>query len=537
MKKISRDTLFVGYIGTVVVIANAWHVLIQWAVHKPGEIFTGIAHYFIDYFFYISHIVQGSNGAWFFTKHMYTNELLTPTWIYWFYTMLGKMSAIGVNPFVVYNASIVVLCALLLAVWWYVIRAVLPKRPLSQLIAFLFLSTASNFPDLGAFWFSPTPALNRLGGVPHQIFQSILLLLVLIFLTKAIPSDNHHSRFMRSACLVLLTVISFVAATASPIQMLLIVASAGIYVAIIELRSHKILPYLIPVILTALPALLGAYLTNTEFARQQVLVVAKQWENSQNVSVSLWLFVLAVGPISLCIPFGIKQYVHKISPLGMLLGIFSVLSVAVFFSPLPKLMGTASVRWLSPASYGALPILAALGLHEISLIIRRFATPKTPTLGITFVLLILYLLLTIPSLTDQIQARLNPLQSDRIIRSLNHIPTPMMEAFAAIAHDSDTGVVLTDPTLTYDTVIPVFTGKQSFTGQPVHTLYPQVKEQLRIRFFEGAMSEPEARQFVTDHNIRYILAASRNTRTRRSHAFMKQIFQNDAATVFTTGQK
>ena len=536
MKKISRDTRFSIFIGATLIIANSWHMLKEWRANGPDEVFTGISHYFIDYFFYISHIVQGANGAWIYTRHMFTNEPLPPTWIYWPYTILGKFSTLGVDPFVVYNVSIVVFAAILFILWWRILGTVLPEKPFVRICAFLFISSASNFPGLGDFWFSPTPALNRLGGVPHQLFQSILLLLVIILFSESVAPKHRHARFPRTALYILLALISFVAATASPIQMLLVVTAASIYL-IISLRSDALLPQLFSATLLSLPALLGAYLTNTEFARQQILVVAKLWESNQHVSVSLWQFILAVGPISLFIPFGIRPYVHKLSPLRILLGIFSVLSIAAFFSPLPKLLGTAPVRWLSPASYGALPILAALGLPEIARFIRHAVFRKTPSLHATYLLLVFYLLVTIPSLMEQIQTRSAPLETDRVIRSLNHISFPMIDAFIVMQNNTDDRVVLTDPALLIDTVIPIFTGHRSFTGQPVHTLFPQTKEQLRQRFFAGDMTEIEANQFIIDHDIGYILVSRSVTRILHAYTFMTRVFQNDVAHVYVIQPK
>ncbi len=536
MKKISRDTSATFIIGALIITANSWHVITEWLINKPNEVFTAVSHYFIDYFFYISHIVQGANGAWLYTRHMFTNEPLTPTWIYWLYTILGKFSSIGVNPFTVYNISIVAFSALTLILWWKMLRVILPDKPLTRLVAFLFITTASNFPGLGDFWFSPTPALNRLGGVPHQIFQTIVLLLTMYLFSLTMHPKQLLVGRKRTVMLGSLTLVSFISATVSPIQMLLVVAATALLLIITGKGKMEAL-HLISFSVLAAPALAGAYLTNGEFARQQILVIAKSWENSQHISVTLWQFILAVGPISICIPFGIKPFAQKTPPLRMLLGIFSLLSLILFFSPVPRLLGTASVRWLSPASYGALPILAALGFEEIVRLTKRSVLRQIPSPSVFSLLLVIYLLVTIPSLINQIHARVSPLRNDRVIASLNHIPFAMRDAFVVIKKDSRDGVIMTDPVLTYDTVIPIFTGKRTLTGQPVHTLYPQVKEHLRTRFFSGTMSELEAKQFITDHDIDYILASSGASRSLPTYAFMSEIFHNEAASVYVTYKK
>ena len=57
-------------LSIVLIAANSWHVITQWFINKPHEVFTGIAHYYADYFLYISQIVKAG--------HMYTNENITP---------------------------------------------------------------------------------------------------------------------------------------------------------------------------------------------------------------------------------------------------------------------------------------------------------------------------------------------------------------------------------------------------------------------------------------------------------------------------
>lgn len=529
MKKISRESVAAIIIGISVITANSYHVLSEWITNPKGHVFTGIAHYFADYFLYVSHEMQGARGAWFLTEHMFTNESLSPTWIYWIYTILGKGNTIGIHPFAAYNGSIIILGTLLLILWWNIIRDLFPKQPFTQVIAFLFVTTASNFPGLGDFWFSPTPALNRLGGVPHQFVQTIFLLLTIrTFVSVANTATRPHATgsFPRY---LLLSLISFLAATASPIQMLLVTASMGIFL-MISLRSGN-RSYIAAFAAVAVPVLLGAYGTNVEFARQPILAAAKLWENSQSVSVTVWKFILALGPISVLVPFGIRQYLTKSTPLRSLLGIFTALSLAAFFSMVPLLFGTTPVRWLSPASIGALPLIAALGFIEVSRFIKRMI--PVPKIYIRAFMLLVYVVCTTPSLYTQVQARITPLRSDPAMHTRNHVPAPVMEALIFIKTAPGNGVVVTDPSFPYDVLVPVISGKRSFTGHPIHTLYPQVKEELRRTFFSGVMTEVQARQFIKDHTILYVIASPQATRILTRYPFLSLSFQNDTASVYT----
>lgn len=465
-------------LAVCIIITNSWHVLTAWFSNPPSHQFTGIAHYYADYFLYLSFMVQPS---WVVTRHLFTNEVVSPTWIYWFYTLLGKFG----NPFFWYNAGIVIASAGALYLWWQLTRMIFPKRPVTQFVAFLFIATASNIVTLGSFWFSPTPALNRLGGVPHQILQTILLLGMIILWHK-----KKHIAF---------SVVALLAATSNPIQTLLVSMA-------ILLTDIKSLPYL-------LPAAAGALFTNMEFAKNPILTAAKVWENNQPVSVSLWQFVLSLGPIALLIPFGIESWRKNLTPIKKMFLGYGALSLLMFFTPLPKLIGTSPVRWLSPAAYTLFPLVAAEGYVWL--------TKKHSLIGP--ILIILYVVLTIPSLITQVEARMHP------PAQLMYVAQPVINALFVLHNEKSDTVVLTDPTLPYDVIIPVFTNKASFTGHPIHTLYPDTKEQLRHSYFTHEMDESHARQFLIDHRIGYIIVSPE---TDITYPFLRQIYRNDTLIVY-----
>lgn len=476
----------VSIITILAIFANSWHVIRAWLDRPEGTYVTGIAHYFADYFLYTSLMAQ---KGFLFTEHLFTNEQLHPTWMYWFYTIIGKLG----NPFVVYNIGIVVLSAIALILWWNICK----KTSQNPVIAFLFMVTASGFMGYD-FWFSPLPALNRLGGVPHQIFQTILLLSVMLLFSRLSEKRSHplnqklriknqekNRTFFWDSFIIQYSVFGiliFLAAITNPIQTLLL------SIALIVTKPKKIL-YL-------LPALLGAVLTNTAFAHDPILKAAKVWENSQNTSVNLPQFILAVGPIALLIPFGFKTYVQNMTPIKKVIFFFGILSIVFFLSPIPKLLGTSPVRWLSPAAYGAFPILAAFGLSHIifSLNNCQFIRGRVSNNNYLFlsICFLIYGLFTIPSLINQIQLRTNS------PRELLYVPKEIVQNLRNLQGD---GVILTDPTLPYDVIIPIFTGRKTFTGHPIHTLFPDTKDALRRKYFEGKMTDEEKQKFLSDHNI------------------------------------
>lgn len=445
----------------------------------PDVVFTGIAHSVADYFLYIAHMREGA----LFSSHWFTNEPMAATWIYWFNGLVGRVGGIvGFSPFVTYNLTLLALVLGLCLLWWKIIQQVFTDN-FTRIVAFVFVLTASQAPNVAVFWFSPTPALNRLGGVPHQILQTMLILAVIqIFIVR--PNS------------LIIILLALLAATANPIQMLLVVAAAAI-----------IMPRRVPIL--AVASLVGAILVNKEFAAQPLLLAAKAWESAQHIQVSLIQFLQAVGPIVLLIPFGLKSFLKQKNPLRRLFFAYGALSIAVFFSPIPSLLGTASVRWLSPAAYAILPMLAAAGL------------PKS---RYKFLLLGLYILVTIPALGTQVTSRMTP-------QPLNYVPKNVVAGISQLKGAPE-GIVMTDPTLPYDVLVPVFGQHPSFTGHPIHTLFPDVKGRLRTEFFAGIWSEDEARQFIIDHRIGYIIA--RPEADVLYPALLSEMFRNERLAIYKT---
>lgn len=488
-------------IATAALIANFWHVLRQWYANPSGSFFVGITHYYGDYFLYASQITQGIRGNWLFARQLFTDEPFAATWIYWPNVLIGRMGSIVTrNPFLLYLTSLVLFTVVLCWLLWHIADDVFPKNRAARVTAFLFALSASNFPDLASWfagnpltlvgntWFSPTPALNRLGGVPHQTLQTILLLTVIHMYTRSIdPKTDRIPVILR---FVAFGFLCFVSATVAPTQMVLVSAAIGAHVLYRYSRASAV-----RAAIGVAAAALGAFLVNRAFDGSPIFVAAKAWETGQTVSVSVPGFLVAIGPIILLIPFGIRSFVRRISPIRFLLVVYGVLSVIVFFSPIPALLSTSSVRWLHPASYLFLPLLAAEGTVALSRAAKRYAST------VFFLLISLYMVLTVPAILAQIKARES---ADYLSGPLNHIPAPVVKTLRELS-DLPDGVVLTSPDLPYDVMIPAFTGRTSFTGHLIHTSDSARKEALRRAYFEGSMTEDEKRRFLAAHRIRYIL--------------------------------
>ncbi|MDO8451789.1 MAG: hypothetical protein Q7S76_02875, partial [bacterium] len=352
-------------------IVNSLHVFVGWILTPRDSVFMGIAHYPADYFLYLSTIAQRS--VWY--RPSFSNEPMVNIWIYWFNGFLGFVgSLVNASPQLTYNVSLFFLSIVLGILWYVLLRRVFPNGVRGPLLGLCIVLSASNFSiSLGFkqlardFWFSPTPAFNRLGGVPHQIFQTILLISLLLVFQKALLFVT-SIKFRREKASIFpflrnfvgLCILTILSSTANPIQMTLLLGASVLTTIITSLRTKRTSAFL-PLILLMSVAAVSILATNGAFTHP-ILAQAKAWENAQRIRVSVIDLILAMGPIVFLIPFGAVSFLKKQTPIRTLLLFYGALSFGVFFSPIPAYTGTASVRWLHPASYVLFPILATEGV-------------------------------------------------------------------------------------------------------------------------------------------------------------------------------
>lgn len=508
MKKNSRriEWLVVGGIAILMSALNQLHVIREWFINGPDRYFIGIAHYFADFFLYAAQMKQGAMGSLLY-YHRFTNESVPPTWIYWFNNLLGFVGHLfGLSPFATYDVSLFILVILSILLFYSLLIMLYPTDKIKRIVALVFILTASPFLSLGnaeGLWFSPSLAFNRIGGVPHQVFQTILFILLTM-------SFSRKSLFIIP--------IAILASSANPIQMLIFVLAAFVTTGILFIR-HRDFRVGLPILVLLAVSLPAAWLTNKQFD-SPILAVSKVWETAQWVNRSLPFVLTSIGPILLFIPFGIVPFCKKFRPLNILAASYASISFLLFFSPIPAMLSTTPIRYLHPASYILLPILAVEGIFALS---NRI---------IIIMALLLYSILTIPSFAGELQTRITPSTNPGVLMDteFNHVPRPVAEALTWLGRqptDRARPVVLVDSRKRIEILVPAFADKTVFSGHPLHTLYPEVKEKLRRDFFSGTMTIDQQKLFLTNHRIGYIIT----TPTSVLPSF-KKVFSNDAITIY-----
>lgn len=565
------ELLIVFLISLVATFLNSAHVIIQWILNKPGELFTGIPHFFADYFLYVGIMAQGASGQWIWAEHLFTNEPMAPTWYYWFYVSLGHLGSwVNLSPFATYNVSLFLLVGALCLVWYKLAKLLYPINTFLRLTTWLFILTVTNFFSfegifsfarhrlakldfsqgelLGQFWFSPSPVFARLGGVPYHAAQSILFILLAIIFSRILTMKStsritkYDFRIMKkpfaSSFIIhnslFIIPLAFLAGSGNPVQMLLFGAAAALTALLVGHGSVLRRMGIIFLILAAGGT--GAMLSNIEFSRQAVFAAARAWELGQHVQQSLPILLLSIGPVLVFIPFAIPNVLKNKHPLPMMLTIWGVGSFLLFLSPFPRLMGLSPVRFLHPVPYAAaLAILGTEGLSQVSVLLLRRWQHTVALNTIRIVLLAVFITLSVPAIDRQFTDRITPARNPQLLMDTiyNHVPAPITEALSwlkvtGLNPVNSAPVVLVDPAIPIEVLVPVITGLPSFSGHPIHTLYPDVKEAKRQEFFGGKMSTKDAEQFLKDHRVGYIVT----TPARQLPITLDKAFSNTMVTIY-----
>ncbi len=542
----------VGVVAILASTVNLLHVIIEWFKNPPDRYFVGISHFFADFFLYTSWIAQGEKGN-LLAYPAFTDEPMAPTWYHFFYPLLGNIgNALGLSPFATYNWSLLLLTILLIVLWWKLCTMLFPHNRLKRWLGFLFVLTASGFihyrqflqtgygAALVPYWYAPTLAFNRLGGVPHHLFISILLVSVLLLSNHGAAKPGWRLALLVGAVLII--------ALINPIQAILLAF------AIVLGHRRRGLALLLASVGV------GAWLSLAEIRNVAVLNASLGWENDQWTPVTLANFPLVAGPILILALLGIWPYVKKLDALRTTLGIYGVSTLVLFFSPLPTLLGIPRVRFLHPVPYGLLAVLAVEGIVAASALLRtvmyrlfhrhfshfgfplcRLLTSHTSaSLFAGFSLLFLYLLFTIPSLVSGVTARTNPVLNPNglLDTDYNHVPMPWMRALAWLKNqpmDGTRPVVMVDHRFRIEVLVPPLTGRISFSGHPVHTIEYEKKEARRVEFFTKAWTEEELRAFLDQHRIGAIITRSELAQTNsfRSFPFIELSYDREGILIYT----
>lgn len=551
------ELLFVFFLITVLIGITKLNILVSY-IERPADVqFLGITHYYPDYFLYLDQIRQGQENQ-ILTNNPYSYDPSSRdqrSWLNWFNPVIGYLSKpSGLSPWQVNLVALVFLLYAFGYAAYYVSRELFPVNRLARLSAFVFILTTTNLVDfrsviakgtvtiLGFTGYTPTFILTRFGGVPHQLFQTIVFMLLPVLYFKTLTVLQKTASNIRTLLYVVGSLCSVAIATSvMPVQTALFLFGFTITLAVFAMhaerwRSPKILMFWAT---TAFISTLIAFAYLHETQTNVSYIQAMLFDRSTRYPQDLASFLYSFGPILLFCLVGLVPYVRRVTPLKFYFALYGLVAAALFCTGIPDMYGVPSWRVWHPANYIFFGLLAGAAVEYLlspkSSLLKKFA-------GICLV--VFYILNIVLTGIYAVETRLDrnnslPANSEWTSYAIyNYVPDTMMQAFTFLNHTPATRmpVVLTDPLLPVDSMIPVFTGKYSFTGHPLFTLEDQLREDERNTFFTKPMPADEVKSFLTSQSIGFLFVKN-NVPERAwlsSLPFLRVIYRNPDIIIYRT---
>lgn len=501
---------------------NLFHVFYWWAQTPANTVFMGISHWYEDYFFYLSLLAQGQMGAFHLTN-LYTTEPV-PIGINWSINLaLGMLARVTTLPvWVVYDGSIFLFSLAYIFLAYWILRRLFPTNALHRISALLIaLASSTSVP----FFYSYTPALNRLGGIAHHVAQNIMSLTAVYLFAQILDRTKTRQQLPFTPLIVLCSTLLLLFATSTfyvAVDMaVFLVASTLVIVQTRSLKLTKLIT-LIFVFLAVPLALL--FQTQVALLKDPFWQFVRNWEANQP-TVDFGTFFRSMGPLALLLPIGIGPFLRRGGVLRTIGAIYALGQIGLYFSPIPKWLGLPAFRILQPPAYVFFGAIAVSGFEVLAEIGRR---KRTLLFG---VFVAGFLVLQIPGIVSEIQARVN---SYYLNSSLNFVDRRVFEGLLYLKKLPHQKNVLAFHTL--ETLVPAISGHRVYAGHGTLTIDYATKIGAVAAFYSFALKEDEARRFLADNNIGFVLwqndlgdAAT----VERHYPNLARMYENPSLTIFS----
>lgn len=516
---------------TLFTFLNSSNFLIGLLTSRKGEFFLGTVHWPADYFYYLAQFAQGKY-SWLAGYNLYTSDYFKKTYIYAVNVFLGHIyHLLGINQIWAYQISVALFTILFLALSYILIKEIFPLSRTKRLLAFFLFNISNAFPRIAFgsgkwefyyydYWFNNGLPFNRLVGVPHQMIGKSMLVLVLLLAIWWMKGK-------RSIWVLIgLALSSILLASVEPVHwglvvlVLCVVFTAYLFyqsparMRLFSERFSLALPGLI-FFLSGLPVAL--YLKNllSHLPFSQLV----DWEIAQYRYISVSTFLLSTGPVIIWAGLGLWSFFKKINFAKILLGIFSVICLILFFSPVSASVKVVNVRFLPVVFFLFLSVLSSEAIYNLSQKTGKYAKITL------FISVVITFLVVLPGWMVQLPKRLTMDKAN----AYYFVPNTVIDAFQKaekVAISSDTFLV----TWPFNVSFPAITGSRTYEGHHLFTIDPATKDKMLFDFFDGKMSEDQLRRFLKDNGITYVVAYPWNT-VVKSNLFGK-VYENDYLGVY-----
>lgn len=490
-----------------------------------------------DYNVYLSKMLQGAEGRW-TVVNKYTSEPHQGSLLQEFYLLVGKIGGwFRLSPSMTYYFLRIILGAgFLLAVYWLI--AYFLKDSTQRKIAFLLALFSGSLPKFAYYsggwhsvlymdWWQEMDVIKRATYVPHYLLGHILTIVVLLFLLK----DN-----------ILLVVLSaIIAGFVHPPSLLIVWGIWGMRTVwkIGQLLAQKsemksIAKYLVEFIILTLAVLIPLFYINqvTSIYPWKTLT---DFDRAHPLPFRLSEYLLALG-ITFFLGVGgmvIVFWRKKEEYFPLVFWVLATFLGIIIFKYIPL---QSEVRFVQVAVHLPLVILSTLALLEIASWVKRKIK-----LRVLIWLAAMVLILSLPGIYASLRGQIQFI-NERTAAFLPLVPYPSQVMYPLKdwwqgiewleENTKRNEVVLSD--ITAGNYIPAYSGNTVYLGHSSETVFYDQKKPLVNRFFNGAMTGSEAKDFLKKGRINYVFLGpqEKNLGEFKPYDFLEEVYKNDFVVIF-----
>lgn len=494
--------LLVVFVQKFPTIYAAWHV-------PDGYKYTYQASWFDpwDINVYVTAVRHGHEEGILLKNHYNSIPQQRPSLIYPIYTISGKVSS--ANPFIIFHVLAGIVGFFLTIVIFFNYKRIFNSHKFALLAtlvcvlgggigAILGKTDISAASQITSFSFQS--AVQRAHeGMGIALYVSALMTTFYYYETKKTKKTA-----ALIICLLLLNVLFY------PYNILsyLVIAFSYVYS---QVRTFRISPYLL---LMFVAIVVGAATLAYYFHLQNSTFSAAASENLPNVSIPAVL----IGYGGFIFFFALNGFMEKtpLSSQHKKIRLFFILwiVISVILSYLP---GVGFSRFFLRGLF-----FPFTGLMFVQLFYTKNHVAQY-FMAIFFVALLLFSRFNIFMLRIEEVQEKNP---------WIYTEATIIEALEFLKERPDDGVMSLN--FAVANFIPAYTGKRVYLGHMLQTPDTQTRIRLIERFYSGEFTEQEARDFLQENKIRYVIYYKDHPRMPvPSYGFMKNVFKNENVKIFS----
>lgn len=540
MKKTNRGQIFlVTVLGLIVGTLSILHVLIGSALTPKGFEYFWTGQYYLDYYYYLTHIAQGLHGhlvgfQQLSTDHLSIQPHLEPYVLIGWVGRLFHLSAINS-----YWLAVLLLSVIIVILMSFIIKRILENEPFhiqfSALMVALVISPlyritkeADSFRALiFDFSYAQNTLFKRFEPIPHRLLGLVCILTVLALFIDLLKDTGKISRkklVTRSFVISLLFIIVLAFDSYSAIIPLLSIFTTGTVFILIWLISHKkngAANILLSVIVISAITIPAAFLIKTLYGHIPALADFKSIETIWHIDPGIKLILLNIGPILIFVLLGLKEFWRKLNPAKILFLVFFLLTYIFYLTRIDSLLGTHNGRFLSAVNFIFLGTTGVLGIKFLT---QFFKSNKQRLFTILSIVFILF------SLPPHIQAFIYTLNDRNIFSPISYLSNDIVKGFKMIDKLPKKGAVLLTPSQFLGMVIPVFSDRNTYVARHIATPNYIEKNIAANIFYLGNMTKHQAVEFLSKNGIVYIVLTSMEgysfDRLKQSYPFLQTVYEN-----------